>query len=266
MIYMVHTCPKRLWYVVDFLIPDMIKQGIKKEDIVIWKDSKKWGNLTAFVKSAEYIRDNMPTNEGTWHLQDDICLSDSFAEKSLDVDDMIVNAFVSKRANPNKYIYTGKRMTKRFWWSFPCMYIPNRYMAEFVSWYYNDAMKDEYYKSVIDQNKGDDWLFWSFMKLWHRTDYIMQLFPNLADHVDFLVGGSVTNEQREGQSRAEYFEDQAKVEALGSAIAEYQEKKKAEQHAKRTERRQKAVETKKTNNSTTKAKKPVKTQNGEVNE
>lgn len=262
--YMIHAVPKRMWYVNDFLIPDMIRQGIQKDDIIIWNDNKKWGNLTAFVKSAEYIRDNMPLYEGMWHLQDDVCLSDSFAEKSLDVEDMVVNAFVSKRANPNKYQLTGKRLVKRFWYSFPCMYIPNRYMAEFVPWYYNDAMNDEYYRSVIDQNKGDDWVFWSFMKMMHRTDSIMQLVPNLADHIDYLIGGSVCNGQRGGFARAEYFENQGKIDQLEKDIAEYKAKKEA-QHAARTARTpRKASETKKTSNSTTGTKKPRKTQNSEV--
>ena len=31
--YMIHTCEARLWYVEEYLIPSMLKQGIKEDDI-----------------------------------------------------------------------------------------------------------------------------------------------------------------------------------------------------------------------------------------
>ena len=264
--YMVHTCPKRLWYVNDFLVPDMMRQGISKEDIVIWNDKKTEGNLTAWVKSCEDIKKNYPVDDGFWHLQDDVVLSDDFAEKSVEVAkmDMIVNAFCSRRSNPKKYASIGKRLPKRYWFSFPCMYIPNRYIHSFLRWYYEDAVNEEPYKSVVEQNKGDDYLFWVSVKVWHRTDYIYNLAPNLADHIDFLLGGSVCNGQRGGFARAEYFEDQSKVEQLAKDIEEYKAKKKTQTAARTARKPRKPSETKKTSNSTTGTKKPRKTQNSEV--
>ena len=231
--YMIHACPKRMWYVNDFLIPDMLRQGISVDDIIIWNDEKEEGNLTAWRKSCEYIKGNFPVEEGIWHLQDDVVLSNDFAEKSVEMAkmDMIVNAFVSKRANPKKYASVGKRLVRRYWFSFPCLYIPNRYIHSFVRWYYENGVVEEPYKSVIDQNKGDDYLFWVAVKVFHRTEYIYNLAPNLADHIDYLLGGSVCNGQRGGYATAEYFEDHKKVEELALAIQEYNAKKEAEKKA-----------------------------------
>lgn len=246
-------------------MPDMMRQGISKEDIIIWNDKKQEGNLRAWVKSCEEIKNKYPEEEGMWHLQDDVVLTDDFAEKSVQVAkmDMIVNAFCSKRSNPKKYASTGKRLVKRYWFSFPCMYIPNRYISDFLRWYYEDAVTTEPYKSVVEQNKGDDYLFWVSVKVWHRTDYIFNLVPNLADHIDFLLGGSVVNVERTGFARAEYFEDKAKVEQLEKDIAEYKAKQEAQAAVKRTKTRQKAVQTERTVNTTATKKKARKTQNSE---
>ena len=48
---MIHTCNKREWYVYDFLIPSLIKQGISKDEIKVWHDYKRIGNLQSFIES-----------------------------------------------------------------------------------------------------------------------------------------------------------------------------------------------------------------------
>ena len=38
--YMIHCCPKRMWYVEEYLIPSMLRQGIDRDSIIIWNDNK----------------------------------------------------------------------------------------------------------------------------------------------------------------------------------------------------------------------------------
>ena len=51
--YMIHSCNQREWYVDNFLIPSMIAQGISEDDIYKYNDTRKDGNLLAFVKSCK---------------------------------------------------------------------------------------------------------------------------------------------------------------------------------------------------------------------
>lgn len=56
--YLIHTMPKRKWYVENYLIPSMLEQGIKKDSITIYNDDNKAGNLktcmTAFFIFKKY--------------------------------------------------------------------------------------------------------------------------------------------------------------------------------------------------------------------
>ena len=126
--YMIHTYPKRLWYVNDYLVPSLIKQGIKKENIYIFNDSNKRGNLQAFLDSVDYIINFLPNEKGLWHLQDDVIICKNFKELSEMIDEEIVNnGFVNKwYANVEK---SGRVKVKDYWYSFPCVYIPNKYYA-----------------------------------------------------------------------------------------------------------------------------------------
>ena len=65
--YMIHTCPKRKWYVDEFLVPSMIEQGIDSQDITVYNDENEDGHLMAFMNSWKQLKEG-----GTWHLQDDI--------------------------------------------------------------------------------------------------------------------------------------------------------------------------------------------------
>lgn len=56
--YLIHTCTKREWYVNDHLIPLLTEQGITKNDIKVWNDKNKAGNLESFVASCEWIGKN----------------------------------------------------------------------------------------------------------------------------------------------------------------------------------------------------------------
>ena len=68
MLYMIHSCNSRLWYVNRYLIPDMLAQGITLENIILFNDFLSVGNQMAFYNSCLYIKNNLPLSEGVWHL------------------------------------------------------------------------------------------------------------------------------------------------------------------------------------------------------
>lgn len=76
--YMIHACPKRMWYVSDYLIPSMLAQGIDKGNIIVWNDIDGVGNLASCLASFASCQE-----EGeTWHLQDDVVICHDFAERT----------------------------------------------------------------------------------------------------------------------------------------------------------------------------------------
>ena len=77
--YMIHACPARMWYVKDFLIPSMMSQGIRGDDITVWNDSGGKGNLASCLESFASLKD---TPGGTWHLQDDVMICRDFAART----------------------------------------------------------------------------------------------------------------------------------------------------------------------------------------
>ena len=54
--YLIHTCLQRHWYVKDYLIPSMIAQGIPDEEIQVWLDSERKGNLASCIESFRLYR------------------------------------------------------------------------------------------------------------------------------------------------------------------------------------------------------------------
>ena len=41
----IHACEKRMWYVNNFIIPQLNEQGIKNKDILVWNDKLEVGCL-----------------------------------------------------------------------------------------------------------------------------------------------------------------------------------------------------------------------------
>ena len=52
----------------------------------------------------------------------------------------------------------------------------------------------------------------------HRKDKARNIAPNLVEHVDWLLGGSVANAQRVTQLRSALWPDQELVEQLAAEI------------------------------------------------
>ena len=197
--YVIHTYPKRLWYVKDYIVKDMIKQGIKKEDIIILNDKNKLGNLMSFVESCEML------NEDCWHLQDDVLLSSKFRDKTevLGRLNMLVSGFCCYEFNDGAVLCNGFTTAKFLYMTFPCIFIPIRYMKEFVNWFYLDSTQERF-KEKIETKKNDDLLFYNYLMEYHKRDEIYNCKECLVDHVDYLIGGSLVNKER-GLTKATYW-------------------------------------------------------------
>ena len=76
--YLIHTYPKRLWYVEQYLIPSMLAQGIDKASIIVYNDVNKEGNLLSCMKAFASVNND---DNGTWHLQDDVLICKDFKER-----------------------------------------------------------------------------------------------------------------------------------------------------------------------------------------
>jgi len=91
------------------------------------------------------------------------------------------------------------------------------YVEEFLvpSMHEQDIRPDEI------ENRHDDWFFRQFMQERHPDDLVVNEMPNLVDHIDFLIGGTVINPLRRIQvNRAEFFPDGYLVEELERKLKE----------------------------------------------
>ena len=206
--YVIHACESRMWYVNDYLLPSLHDQGIS--DTRVYCDTKNVGCL----ESCMSIFSHMPADGGAWHIQDDVVISRDFRKKTEKYSgEDIVCGFVFEKDESLRY--DGYVVPKRMWWSFPCIYIPNRYARECAQWYYKEARFKREYADWVKAKKFDDAFFKEFMKLHYPNWYVLNLKPNLVDHVDYLIGGSVINGTRNyPQTRAVYFNDTDIVDSL----------------------------------------------------
>lgn len=189
--FLIHGCNQREWFIYQFLIPALVKQGVLKENIQVWHDYQKKGNLQSWVASCKHIRDTREEDEQIWHLQDDVYPSQSFNH--------IVRA-PAGICTGHRYIYDdnkaykGEQPGSRLWYSFPCIKIPNKYMGDFLVWFQKNKWKTEKHKKYYETGKFDDW-FW---KQWMTDEGVSgnNWESQLVYHVDYLIGGSLVNPGR----------------------------------------------------------------------
>lgn len=201
--YLIHACPKRIDYVNDYLVPSMLRQGIEKENILIYNDEKKLGNLRAFKASSELVCHEI---SGTWHLQDDVIISSKFREVTETYDKGVVCGFCNVFS---KDLPIGIRLMRDMWYSFPCIRIPNNVLKQFVQWLnYPDTQTT--YRYYIEANKFDDTLFRKFMTTKYPDKIVHNLCPNIVDNVDYLLGGSIINYTRDKEKNVNsiYYNEQ----------------------------------------------------------
>lgn len=202
---MIHASPRRMWYVEGFQIPELQRQGIEP---VVWNDSEGKGNLFACVESFA----SCECDGGTWHLQDDVLPAGYFSEYAEDYDTVVCGFCNSnyEQGTPK----TGYVLPPLMWWSFPCIYIPNKIAVEFAKWFCTEAFYNPLYEKEINSRKNDDFLFKSFIREKHNSELILNFAPHLVEHVDYLLGGSIVNQFRGHTSRAYYFDDEEAMKKL----------------------------------------------------
>lgn len=209
-VYMIHACPGRMWYVMDYLIPSMEAQGIRETEIEVWNDTEGKGNLFSCVES---FKSSAKRPGATWHLQDDVIICRNFAERTREEHDGIVCGFACQNFGPNMQS-KGKVPEIFMWYSFQCIRIPNETALEFTEWFDVASRQTKYVTQVADR-KHDDWFFREFMNERHREDWVTNLSPNLVDHIDYMIGGTMINKDRRIQiNRAKFFRDQDLIDDL----------------------------------------------------
>lgn len=217
--YMIHSCNQRQWYVDQYLYPSLLKQGIPKEDISVYPDVNKLGNLEAFIHSTErsFIADS--PEEFTWHLQDDVIISSHFREESLRHTEYdIVCGFICQYDEGRK---PGVGIaSKDMWYSFPCIKIKNTLLLEFAEWIRFEINRGSLFVQMwVRQKKGDDFVFRTFLEIQHPNLPILNLAPNIVDHIDYILGGSIVNRTRGSSDvRSIYWEEPELVKTLEKEI------------------------------------------------
>lgn len=194
--YLIHTCNNRRWYIDKYLVPSMIDSGIKEEDITIYQDTNCDGNLVSFIKSCKMIVNKYGTDTNVWHLQDDVLISTKFKmiTELLSVEKIIACGFSCVY---DEGVKPGTCKAKNeFWWSFPCIMIPNKVASDFTNWVDTYVWNDSQYAHYVNAKKYDDLIFKIFVQNYYPEYDVINIAPNIVEHVDYLLGGSVVNAKR----------------------------------------------------------------------
>ena len=207
---LIHAVPSRMWYVEEFLVPSLRAQGLEPE---IFCDTKRIGNLKACLASFSGL-----TGSGdTWHLQDDVLIARDFAERAARIPaGAVVNAFAFERSGDHLDCI-GSVYPPDLWNGFPCVRIPNEFAREFAEWI-KTAHHDSWQDIMIKQNRADDFLFNRYLEEQHPIHPCYNVAPNLVEHVDWLIGGSMVNEWRGYICRSDLWNDEELVQELKQKI------------------------------------------------
>lgn len=215
--FTIHAVSQRMWYVEDYLIPSMTAQGIERENITVWNDTEGRGNLFSFTESMKACGEMA---EGVWHLQDDVIISRRFAELAGENDEGIVAGFCCRNFGPSLQQY-GVVPSSFLWYSFQCIRIPADIAKRFADWFYNDAIHWTRLAPRVVERKNDDLFFREFILDQCRDMTVNNLVPNMVDHIDYLIGGTLINQQRLLQrNQAAFFADMDLVEELERKLSD----------------------------------------------
>lgn len=200
---MIHAAPPRMHYVNDFLVPRLKAQGFN--NITIWNDSKGLGCLWSYIESLE----SLPEEGHTWHLQDDVLPDHRFykwATSEWAQYPGIITGFGCK------YFYHvnsfgNARNCEDMFYSFPCMRIPNKVSKNFIDWFNEVKDRDIRIIEKLPTGKYVDYFFKLFIGDNEHEIAIYNFFPNIVEHVDECISGSLVNKQRKKLAKAILFED-----------------------------------------------------------
>lgn len=210
--YLIHSCDKRLWYVESILVPSLVEQGIDRSNISVYNDVEHLGNLDAFVESMITVE----KDGGTWHLQDDVVISKQFKRWTEEYDNGLICGFCNAYS---ERFPLGMVKPKDMWYSFQCMRIPNHIAHHFYKWYHDKMEEQEFF--VWAKTKHDDFIFHKFMERYYMNDSVLNLAPNIVDHIDYLLGGSVINAIRGDMNvRSIYWDEDDTIMELMTKLKE----------------------------------------------
>lgn len=199
--YLIHSYEKRQWYVEKYLIPSMVEQGIDRGDIDVFEDDGTLGCLEAFMQSCLLLE-----GKGTWHLQDDVIICSQFKRWTEEYEgDRVVCGFCSRYSDrcPAGLVYP-----ELMWYSFPCIYIPDTLAREFATWFYRETIHNPEYRLWINKRKYEDSIFQIYLQDYYGADQVLNLAPNIVNHIDYLLGGSIVNTDRhDGLVLAKYWDE-----------------------------------------------------------
>jgi hypothetical protein len=208
---LIHACPKRMWYVEGFLVPELERQGADK--IEVWNDTEGKGNLRACMEAFAA----QSGEDGTWHIQDDVLLCRDFVERCRQHDEGVVYGFCNE-AFTDDPLQTGHVNVEDAWHSFQCVRIPDAYARECAAWLEGPGKTSGMYSIWIQSGKMDDDVFRTFLIDRHGRENVLNLKPNLVEHVDWIVGGSVLHPWRGYIARAHFWDDEDLVRELKEAV------------------------------------------------
>lgn len=209
--FLIHACPDRLWYVNNYLIPSLRGQGAA--EIRVWTDTEHAGNLRACMAAFA----SCDGDGGTWHLQDDVLICSDFVKRCADHDEGLIYGFACANFDDRLEAF-GRVYVEDAWHSFQCVRIPDRYARECAEWVLSEAWRKESGSAELpilwQLGKGDDTFFHEFIISRYGWETAYNARPNLVEHVDFVVGGSVLHPWRDYLARAAYWDEPELVQDL----------------------------------------------------
>ena len=195
---LIHSCIDREWYVEEYLIP-RIKELDKgnRVEIVNYVDRDKLGNQRAFIDSIEKNPDAL------WHLQDDVWVSNDFIRTLITYEDIpgVICGFGTRAAC--RGMVPGWTDVNGMYTSFQCIRIPKVILERF-----HDYVINRYTHEIIT-DKWDDALFREFMLRSVPFYPVLNLSPSIVEHIDYLIGGSVINQNRKYLPKAIEFDEKS---------------------------------------------------------
>lgn len=117
---------------------------------------------------------------------------------------------MTNKFNPRNKPFVGVQPLSKCWRSFPCIYIPNKYAAEFVDWYNEYVVTGKKFQKEYQGGNDDDTLFLGCMAQLHPAIRTINITPCLVDHIDYLIGGSVLFNRKNEIHRACYLHEKDK--------------------------------------------------------
>lgn len=223
--YMVHTCESRFWYVRDFLLPSMLKQGIIQDHILVYRDKNKIGNLRAWVDSCNRlaVQSRYARIKNVWHLQDDVVISKNFKKitEEYDNNDIVCGFTCGYDVQPEAGTFPLEY--HKMWYSFPCINISTQLTTEFANWANSNLWQSQHFREAVKRGNCDDLIFREWLYDTHGKTEEINLDPNIVNHIDKWLGGSVCNQQRDPDkdTMSIFWEDKGELAELKKALAAY---------------------------------------------